>query len=396
MGSFFFYAILFIFLAAVVTQQSFIFTILYLLVSIYLISAIWTNRVNRKLEFKGEFVPRAFPGEAVKVSLQLKNCGKLPLVYARLHETMPSGVSLRIFERVTTLRPQQVSDLYYEVFANKRGYYPLGPLTVSTGDLMGFNQEKKLYWESSPLIVYPQVYSLAELGLPSNAPLGTMKYHQPVYEDLTRAIGKRDYVPGDSTRRIDWKSSAVTGKLQVRQFEAAIILETAIFLDVNIDSYETLRKFDSIELAVSTAASLANWVIMRRQRAGLFTNSVDPINEEKGVEILPPGKDKAHLIHILEILAGVKPSQGESIAYLMNHKRVGLSWGSTIVLISGSINSDTFKTLLQAKQAGHSIVVILCGEIPGLKDIKSKAKFLGFVFYHVLHVIDLKELGIGK
>jgi uncharacterized protein (DUF58 family) len=396
MGPFFFFAILLIFLAAVVTQQGFIFTILYLLVSIYLISIIWTNRVNRKLEFKREFTPRAFPGEKVKVNLQLKNCSSLPLVYARLHETMPAGVSLRIFEQVTTLKPNKVTDLYYEIFANKRGFYPLGPLTISTGDLMGFSHEKKMVWESSPLIVYPQIYSLAELGLPSHAPLGTMKYHQPVYEDLTRAVGKRDYQPGDSTRRIDWKSSAVSGKLQVRQYEAAIILETAIFLDVNIESYGTIRKFDSIELAVSTAASLANWVILQRQRAGLFTNSADPSHQEQGTEMLPPGKDKTHLMRILEILAGVQPSQGESIASLINRKRIDLSWGATIVLITGSINSETFNTLLQARHAGLSIVVILCGEVSNLKELRSKAKLLGFVFYHLLHVIDLKELGINQ
>lgn len=396
MGYFFFISILLIFIIAVVTQQSFVFTLLYLLLIIYFINIFWSNRVNRKLICKRDFTMRAFPDEIVKVNIRLINGSRFPLVYARIHEAMPDGVSLRIFHKVVTLGPKQSIDLKYELAAIKRGYFQLGPLMVTTGDLMGFNKEKSVNLKSDPLIIYPRIYALNELGLPSHAPLGTKKFHQPIFEDPSRPTGKREYQSGDSLKRIDWKSSAISGRLQVKLFDAAIALETVIFLDLDINNYGTKRKFDATELAISTAGSVSNWIINQRQSVGLFTNGYDASEPELASPGLPPGKSKGHLMHILEILAGLKTSQDESIANLINRQRVELSWGSTVILISGNLNEESFNALINSRRAGVDVVVILCGLVENLQEIKTKAGIAGFGFHHLLHPEALKELGVRQ
>ena len=55
--------------------------------------------------------------------------------------------------------------------------------------------------------------SLTSLSLPSHSPLGTLRHTQPIFEDPSRVTGKRDYISGDSLRRVDWKATAATGRL---------------------------------------------------------------------------------------------------------------------------------------------------------------------------------------
>ena len=64
-----------------------------------------------------------------------------------------------------------------------------------------------------------QVVPVADLGLPSRSPFGHLKTQQRLYQDPSRTIGVRDYVPGDSVRTINWKTSAATGSLKVRKLE---------------------------------------------------------------------------------------------------------------------------------------------------------------------------------
>jgi uncharacterized protein (DUF58 family) len=393
MGSFFFITVITLFAAAVFTQQGFVFTLLYLLVSVYVINMTWARNLVRTVTFERTFTDRVFQDETVRVQLSVHNGSWLPLVWGRVHEAMPSGVSLRLFQQVISLAPRQKTELTYELVALKRGIYALGPLKMVTGDLMGFSPELTASLSSSDLIVYPRVVQLGELNLPSHSPLGTKKYRQPVFEDPSRPIGKREYQPGDSIRRLDWKASASSGKLQVRLFEPSIALEAGIFLDLNQDSYDAKRYFDAGELAISAAASLANWLVEQRQSVGLFSNGVDPYVKTGLAQPLPPRKGRAQLMRILENLARVQMTHASPMVPLLNQQRVNLAWGSTMILVSGGVEEKMFNALLQARRSGLDIVIVLCGSVPDLIGIQAKAKLLHIRCYHLLYGLDLKQWG---
>ncbi len=121
--------------------------------------------------------------------------------------------------------------------------------------------------------------------------MGTLRHHQPIFEDPSRIFGKRPYVSGDSLRRVDWKATASTGQLQVKLFEPSIALETEIFLDLNTEAYEFHSRASATELAIVVTASLANWVVRARQSVGLVTNGLDPLAQD-GLppRLLPAGR----------------------------------------------------------------------------------------------------------
>jgi uncharacterized protein (DUF58 family) len=391
MGAFFLFFLAILIGLGAATGESYVFTILYLVVGVVVIGRWWSSKALASITFQREFNQRVFPKEEVHVQVQVENKGLLPLVWLRVRDLLPVEISpQQAVQEVVTIGPRGRAQIDYKMIARKRGYYRVGPIKISTGDLLGISQDEREELTPQYLTVYPKVVPLQELGLPSHSPLGSMRYKEPIYEDPTRQAGKRDYMRGDSLRRIDWKASAAVGRLQVKQFEPSIALETAIFLNMNSDEYFYRRRFDATELAIVTAASIGSWVISKKQSAGLLTNGLDPLAKDEVAQALAPRKGRAHLMRLLETLARLKTSQGMPLARLLHDQRPHLSWGTTVILITGQAEDDLFDEFFQAQRSGLDIVLILCGEVTGLIDMKRRAKRFGIPVYNIWSEQDLE------
>jgi uncharacterized protein (DUF58 family) len=376
---------------AIATQDNFIFTLLYLLLGAFLLGRWWSQRALASITFKRTFSKRIFLGEVITLEIEVVNQGRLPVVWLKLQDLLP--VEIRTspsFQRVLSLAPHESVRLSYQLFGRKRGYYNIGPLQLSSGDVLGLSKEKRFEGQTDYIIVYPRVVPIIELNLPSHSPIGTLRYKQPIFEDPNRPTGKRDYKTGDSLRRIDWKSSASVGRLQVKQFEPSIELETAIFLNLNNEEYTYKTRFDATETAITAAASIANWAVAKKQAVGLITNGMDPLCEDNITQPLPPHKGRGHLIRILETLARVKTTDTISINDLIRQQRVHLTWGSTLVAITGQADKALFEEFYRAQRAGLDVVLVLCGNVSGLAEIRQQARQFHIPVYPVWFERDLE------
>src|SRR6266540_5118090 len=203
-------------LIAAFMRGDFALTLIYLVVGALVAGLWWSHRALAQVGIKRRFNTHAFLGEKVKVDLQIQNKGWLPLPWLELRETLPVAlVGPNNFQSVIHLGPRAEANFEYSVEARKRGYYPIGPLSISTGDILGVNESLQVDCRAEPLVVYPKIIAFSSMQIPSRSPQGTLRHALPLFEDPTRVFGKRGYVSGDSLRRIDWKSSASTGQLQV-------------------------------------------------------------------------------------------------------------------------------------------------------------------------------------
>jgi uncharacterized protein (DUF58 family) len=367
---------------AAMIKGGFAFSIIYLFLGIYFISLFWTRKSARNISCERRFEKRVFWGEEITVLLEIRNKGWLPIPWFYIYESLPvqlaAGTSIK---RVLSLGPHGQTELMYKLKAYKRGYYPIGPFTTKLGDTLGLTDIQELQKQSDFITVFPRIIPLANPRLPSRSPVGTLRHHQPIFEDPARVRGKRDYVASDSLRRVDWKASASTGRLQVKLFEPSIALQTVIFLNLNAPEYISRHRIDATELAIVVAASLANWSVIQKQAIGLITNGVDPLANDQSVQPIPSRKGRGQLVHILELLARVQCNESHPFTEILNKETPKLPWGTTVVIITGSVDEALFDTIFQIQRRGQNVVVIIAGFGANTKLARQKARRFGFPIY---------------
>jgi uncharacterized protein (DUF58 family) len=378
-------------LAAFLLHANFALSLAYGLLGIYLVNRLWSEHAIQAIILKREFIPRAFQGERIPVHLVVENKGRLPIPWLQVNENLPVELSATgIFRRVFYLGPRKKFEFDYSLEGRKRGYYPVGPLTYASGDLFGFAPNFVRSFAPGHMVVYPRIVSLTTVPIPSRSPLGNLRYHQPIFEDPSRTFGKRDYRTGDSLRRVDWKASASAGKLLVKYFEPSLALETAIFVNLNSEEYDLKTRFNAPELAITIAASLANWIIQERQAVGLGTNGLDPFQEsEKGVNWVPIHRGRHHLMRVLELLARVKIGASGAFSSLLQQTLVNLPWGATMIILTPQADNELFEIIFQSQRRGLNAILALCGDVTGVEESRSKADKFGIGFFHFQSEEDL-------
>lgn len=367
---------------AILVKGGFAITIIYLFLGIYIVSLFWTRQSAKNISCQRKFEKKAFWGEEVSVQLEIRNNGWLPIPWLLVYESLPvelaSGSSIR---RILSLGPHGQTRLVYKLGAYKRGYYPVGPFTTKLGDTLGLADIQEVEKQPDFITVYPHIIPIPHVKLPSHSPLGTLRHNQPIFEDPSRVRGKRDYIASDSMRRVDWKATASTGRLQVKLFEPSIALQTVIFLNLNETEYPAKHRIDATELAVVIAASLANWIVSQKQSVGLSTNGVDSHTNNSNVQPIPSRKGHAQLVHILDLLARIQCTQERPLVKMLDLETANLPWGTTVVIITGSLDEALFDEIFQIQRRGQNVVMIIAGLGGNIKQARQQARRFGFPLY---------------
>ncbi len=421
---------------AFLLRIDFIYYVVYVIAGIYLWSNWYAPRSLRKIHIARAFPMRAFIGETITISIVIKNKSKLPVLWVQLFESIPpelrDGPALK---NVVSIGGQKEKRLKYQVRAMKRGYYRLGPLLLTTGDLFGL-KENAAHLEPDYLTVYPQIIPVTSLGVPSKLPFGTMTSKQRIYDDPARPTGIRDYNSGDSLRHINWKVSAHQDKLLVKTYQPSLSLETMIVLNLNVEDYSRRFRHDGPEWSIVIAASLAAHLAKNRQAVGLSTNGADPLLQQmisgtdglqfddvngrlglhldeelsastevessedsslistfSGLEPTPikPAPGQIHFMKVLELLARIESSRSAPIPTWIHNACLGLSWGVTILVITPSGDDDTCRSLHRLLRTGFNPVLIIAEPFRNFSEIKQRAQNYGIPAYHLAGRLELQS-----
>ncbi len=389
---------------AFITKVEFFFYLLYALTGIYVLGRLWARRSLAAVRLSRRHDRRAFWGESFAVQLQVCNRSLLPVLWLKVADTVPAELVLgRSFRQVISLAPRERQQLSYSLVGKQRGYYTLGPMIAEGGDLLGSTSYQKCYGDDDYVIIYPKIIPLLSLRFPSQSPFGTLPSRQRLLEDPTRIRGVRDYQPGDSLRRMDWKTSARTGSLQVRRFEPAIALETVIFLNLDGSDYGPVERVLATELGVVIAASISVHLVNQRQAIGLVTNGRDPLRESDTraisstvVPALPLRKGREHLMDLLDLLARIQVARdGNAVPFLdlVNRHSMGLPWGSTVMVVTSREVKGLLNTLLTLRRRGMVVVLVAtCAD----RDFARTVQRAGQIGIRALEVKSEKGMDVWR
>jgi uncharacterized protein (DUF58 family) len=386
-----------LFLLASFLKISFIYNISYVLFGVYALTKFWSSRNARDLTCRRTYVERALIGDVVDVTVRIANRGLLPCPWLRIHDRLPVElVSPPLFETVFALGPRGHRDFTYQLNCRQRGWYLIGPLTLTLGDVLGLNERRRVFSAETHLTVYPKILPLDELGFPSRSPFGHLRSRQPLYEDPSRVVGVRAYQTGDSLRSINWKASASSGTLQVRKLEPAMTLETVILVNVNLPEFVRQSAYSAVERGIVTAASIANHLVSLRQEVGLLTNGRDPAEpaveaEDRLVGYLPR-KGRGQLISVLELLGRLEIAHDRPFWPGVRRELARLPWGATLAFVTPSETDEVLDTVLPLHRAGFNVILIyLDYPDPAQFELASgRARSLGLRAYRVWRESDLE------
>jgi uncharacterized protein (DUF58 family) len=407
--------ILILLLLAFFLRVDFIFYVIYVSAGVYAWGRWLMPRAVKNLHSARQYARNSFWGEDVPVTIQLTNQGRLPLPWVQVQESV--AVQLKHGEplhQVVSLARGQTAEFHYKVIARRRGYYQLGPLRLTTGDLFGIHPELVAFLPADYLTVYPRLTPLTQLGLPSRLPFGTVASHQRLFEDPARPMGIRDFRSGDSMRQINWKASAHTRQLMVKTFQPAISLETAVLLNLHSADYQFGNRGDVTEWAIEVAASLAAHLVNQRQSVGLITNGIDPLasgqhgfDETTGRLLrpshsviqadpaafmppaIPPRNGRPHLTKILERLARIETEETVSFTGWAANACLHLNWGVTILTITANGSEAVCQSLHRLVRAGFNPILITVEPDGNFGLVRERARRLGFAAYNVASPRDL-------
>lgn len=342
---------------------------------------------------------RAFQGETVELSLQVRNQKPLPLTWLNIHDTFPPELPIidkrhdqksMIVNPATNLAEfhsfwmpgafQQVAR-QYTIDCTVRGFHDFGPAQVNTGDGFGFFDSKAHLPGKQRLIVYPKLYTVAELRLPSKNPFGELRAPHSLFEDPLRTVGIREWQSQDSQRRVHWKATARHQQLLSRIYEPSEEIQLLLFLNVATMERHWHGYLPELqERAISVAGSLAALASEQRLAVGLIANGALPGGDQPIRQL--PGRNPNQLIRILELLAAVTPFATAPIEALLVEEAPRLPWGATMIVVTAIAHEGLLAALLELAEAGRRVVLFTLAEEPPRKLLPN------VLVYHLPHLVD--------
>ncbi|MCL6481254.1 MAG: DUF58 domain-containing protein [Firmicutes bacterium] len=247
-------------LAALNTANNLLFLILAAMLAGLLISGVASRATLAGLELRLELPEHIFAGQPVHAVVTLRN-----------NKPMLPSFSLRVVgeahrrgEAILTqpvyfpyIGRRQAARQAVELRFARRGRYRQDSFAIQTRFPFGFLEKTRRMEMAEELLVYPRIEPTEEFYAMLPLLSGEL-------ESYTRGRGHdlyaiRDYQPSDSARFVDWKASARTGTLKVREFTREDERRVLLVLDPRLhgDAAAAAALREPFERAVQLAACLA-------------------------------------------------------------------------------------------------------------------------------------------
>lgn len=276
------------------------FLVLFLLISRIIFE--FKIRATSNLEIQRAFSKPALEGRPLKVSVKLVNGSLTPLESIEIHDSYPplfklvEGSSIA----VTIVPSKGYAELSYQVIP-VLGKHCFGSPVLRVRDPAGLFSEDLELGVKECIVVQPLYKPIMRKTILPGA------IYMPGGRSLTRRRGigtqfieTREYVPGDDYRLIEWKATARTGRLMVREFEQETGLEVILILDTRSSmSYGIIGK-TKFEYMIRGTAAIAEHLIRRGDLVGLAYSS------KTSTAIIRPARGKAHMSTLIRTLSNIE------------------------------------------------------------------------------------------
>lgn len=236
-------------------------------------SALYSRNWEKGLAVQVKFSDRLVEeDEAFQVIETVENRKRLPLPSLTVKFSTSSGLDVSGLIRDENAN---ISDKFYysdvvpamgnrhitrkiKCAARKRGVYSIDEVFLSCENLLISEDMHDIRSNEANLLVYPGHLNRFGFSLPFRTLIGDIVTRFNLIEDPFEFRGIREYAPGDSMNRINWKASARTEEYVVNQFHQTIAKSAVIAVNCSQPTarFEDMLLEESFRLMVSAAEEL--------------------------------------------------------------------------------------------------------------------------------------------
>jgi len=349
------------------------FRFLYLAALLPLGSLLWTFWAARGLRLnRNARLTRANVGDYFEEYFEVFNDSRIlaPWIEVFNRSRLPFAAGSRL---LTFVRGRQTRSYHARTWLTRRGAFALGPTRLSTGDPFGLFRWSREFPPAQTLVVLPMLFEIDSFFLPPGLLPGGQVIRRKSPDITPHAAGIREYAPGDAMKRIHWATSVRRGQLMVKEFEQDPQAQIWLLLDsqkevhykkedppqphpFEFNAFGKRPKFQlppsTLEYAVSAAASLAHYFILKRRAVGYASagQTFTVHHAERG---------ERQEARILETLAFVEANGRLSIAALASAQASQLPQGSAVILITPAARPELLQAVDDLQRRYLRPVVVL-------------------------------------
>jgi uncharacterized protein (DUF58 family) len=182
------------------------------------------------------------------------------------------------------------------------------------------------------------------LALPlhaKHAMLGTVsgRHRSPVRGSSLEFAQYRKYVPGDDTRRLDWRTWGRSDRFYIKEFEADTNLRLCLLIDTSGSMGFGPKGSTRLDYARRLAGTLAYIAAQQGDGVGLWSLAEKPIE-------LPARRGASHLGLVLDQMAGIKPVGGTTLLTALHDAAEKIRQRALVIILS-----DLFVPPVELKSA---------------------------------------------
>lgn len=327
------------------TGNNLLFLVFSLLCSTLFVGWIAARTSLRDLTVSARFPDHIFAAEPAPVIVTLRNTKRLLPSFSVFVEARGPGSEAsetpsrrrhvkRLLAYFSYVPHHASAEQRVEQLFPKRGHVLIDGFELSTRFPFGFfRRRRRLRARDVDIIVYPKPEVIGDQ-------LHLLPMFAGRLPSLRRGAGHdlfslRDYQPQDDLRHIDWKATARSRRLTVREFTSEDERRITIVLDTRLPGPPTEQLTERFERGVVQTASLLKHFVEERAEVRLVL----------GEEVGPFGSGMDQLYRCLKRLALVTPSEGAQ---------------------TESFEIDpTMKTSVTREAVGHDYAILLTAAAPG-------------------------------
>jgi uncharacterized protein (DUF58 family) len=359
-------------LAGIFSGVQLYFRLSYVWGLLLLVSWFWSRHILRGVKMvRKARTTRAQVGQILEERIEIDNPGRLPRLWLAVADSspLPGSQASRLFPLV---EPRRGRTYLSRTRLLNRGVFPLGPTKLESSDPFGIFPVEWAYQASDSLLVYPLLVEIQDFPSPAGILPGGEALRRRTPQVTPNAAGVREYAPGDPLNRIHWVSTARRNRLITKEFELDPQAEVWIFLDAAETGQASLpfswpektkedlwkHKFDfslppsTEEYGVSIAASVARYYLRLDRSLGF-------VSAGQSLTLIPPDRGGRQLAKILESLALLRAEGTLPLWSLIDIQAQHLARGSTIVMITHSVEEEIILITDFLSRRGLRPVVVL-------------------------------------